>query len=242
MTIKELFESTDDNTLTLEQFETLCKEKGLKFADLSDGKYVSKSKYESDLKSKDGEIEKAMAEVATANEQIENLNSTIATRDNDLADLQEQLKVAGEDATKLEALNNAMSDLQAKYEADVKSYQDKMAQQAYEFAVDEYSNTIDFSSQAAKRDFRREMIARGLQMEDGKILGRDDFADKYFAENTDARRVVVEQEPTPSAVEEVETVVETTKVPELVAAAPGYDSTSADDGGFSFNFTGVRAH
>ena len=241
MTIKELFESTEDGTLTFEQFEKLAKEKGVKFADLSDGKYVSKSKYESDLKAKDSEIEAKVAELASINEQIENLNGTIATRDTDLEELKKQLEAAGEDATKIESLNTALSDLQAKYEADVKSYQDKMAQQAYEFAVDEYSNTIDFTSQAAKRDFRSAMIARGLQMENGKILGRDDFAEGYFAENADARKVIVD-EPTPEPEPEPAPAVEPTKVPELVAPTPGYDTSSSGDGGFQFNFQGVRAH
>ena len=52
--IKDVFK--DSETLTLEQFEAKAKELGFKFADLSDGKYVSKSKYDDDLKAKDTEI------------------------------------------------------------------------------------------------------------------------------------------------------------------------------------------
>ena len=96
MNLKEIFEqSADENgALTYEQFEALAKESGAKFADLSDGKYVSKSKYDADLKAKDTQIE-------NINSQIENLNQTVSTRDEDLKNLQKQLEDAGQDATKL---------------------------------------------------------------------------------------------------------------------------------------------
>ena len=44
MNIKDLFDKAENGILTYDQFEALVKENGLKFADLSDGKYVSKSK------------------------------------------------------------------------------------------------------------------------------------------------------------------------------------------------------
>ena len=67
MNIKDLFDKAENGILTYDQFEALAKENGLKFADLSDGKYVSKSKYESDLKAVNQQVE-------TLNGQIETLN------------------------------------------------------------------------------------------------------------------------------------------------------------------------
>ena len=186
MNIKDIFDNAEGGTLTYEQFEAAVKAGGAKFADLSDGKYVSKSKYDADLKAKDTEIEAKVAEITGRDEQIKTLNDTIGTRDTDLANLQKQLEEAGQDATKLAELNTQMSAMKSKYDDDVKSYQAKLDAQAYEFAVKEFAQTKNFSSQAARRDFVKSMIERGLQMEDGKILGRDDFADKYFAENADA--------------------------------------------------------
>lgn len=230
--IKELFDKAEGGTLTYEQFEALVKECGAKFADLSDGGYVSKSKYEADIKAKDTEI-------ADRDGQIETLNGTITTRDTDLAGLQKQLEEAGQDATKLAELSTQFSGLQQKYEDDVKNYQAQMQKQAYEFAVKEFASTKNFSSQAAKRDFVKSMIERNLEMENGKILGRDDFAEAYSAENADAFVVEVaepitqpEPEPTPAP---------SPAVPEFVASTPG---PSPDDAGnaFNFGFTGVRAH
>lgn len=238
MNIKDIFDGAEGGSLTYEQFEEAVKAGGAKFADLSDGKYVSKSKYEADLKAKEQELVARDTEIANVNAQIENLNSTIATRDADLSDLQAKLEAAGQDATKLAELSEQLTGLQTKYEADVQSYQSKMQQQAYEFAVKEFANSKNFTSQAAKRDFVQSMIARGLQMDGDKILGREDFAEAYFAENSDA--LVVEQpapEPAPEPTPEPPKVT----VPEFVAPTPGPEPSSSADG-FQFNFTGVRAH
>lgn len=228
--IKELFDKAEGGTLTYEQFEALVKESGAKFADLSDGGYVSKSKYEADIKAKDTEI-------ADKDGQIETLNGTIATRDTDLAGLQKQLEEAGQDATKLAELNTQFSGLQQKYEDDVKNYQAQMQKQAYEFAVKEFASTKNFSSQAAKRDFVKSMIERNLEMEDGKIIGREDFAEKYSSENADAF-VVEKAEPEPQP---EPTPAPSPAVPEFMASTPGPTSSDAGNA-FNFGFTGVRAH
>ena len=235
MNIKDLFDKAENGILTYDQFEAMAKEHGLKFADLSDGKYVSKSKYDSDIKGLNQQIE-------GLNGQIETLNGTITTRDEDLANLQKQLELAGEDKTKLEALNTSMSDLQAKYEADTKSYEDKLRQQSYGFAVKEYANGFQFTSKAAKRDFIKAMTDKNLQMEGDKLIGADDFREAYAQENDDA--FYFEQEPEPVAEPEPEPTPEPTEptapIPTFVASTSG--APQADDDSFDFGFVGVRAH
>ena len=237
MNIKDLFDKAENGILTYDQFEALAKENGLKFADLSDGKYVSKSKYDSDIKGLNQQIE-------GLNGQIETLNGTITTRDGDLADLKKQLELAGEDKTKLEALNTSMADLQAKYEADTKSYEDKLRQQSYEFAVKEYANTQKFTSKAAKRDFIKAMIDKNLKMEGDKLIGGDDFREVYAQENDDA--FYVEKEPEPAPVEPTPEESEptptepTAPIPTFVASTSG--APQSDEDSFDFGFVGVRAH
>lgn len=245
MNIKEIFAGAEDGKLSLEEFEKAAKEAGAKFADLSEGKYVSKAKYEDDLKAEQtkytADIEARDAEKATLAEQIETLNGTISTRDEDLANLQKQLAEAGEDATKLAELNNSFTELQNKYDADIRGYQEKMQQQSYEFAVKEFANTKNFTSNAAKRDFVNSMLQRKLEMEDGKILGREDFAEKYAEDNADA--FVVEKEPEPVAPPEPEPVAEPEPekpIPTFVGPTSGPAPDS--DNGFNFNFIGVRPH
>lgn len=240
MNIKDIFDKAEDGVLTLDQFEAIMKESGAKFADLSDGKYVSKSKYDADLKAKDGEIAAKDTEITGRDDQIKNLTETISTRDTDLANLQKQLEDAGQDATKLAELNTQITGMQAKYDADVQAYQNQLKQQAYEFAVKEYAQTKNFSSQAARRDFVQSMIARGLQMDGDKILGREDFAEAYFAENADAlvQEKAPEPEPAPEPVPEPAPKV---VVPEFIAPTPGPEPDTGA-GEFHFDFTGVRAH
>ena len=227
-TIKEFFEKGEDGKLTYEEFEALTKEAGAKFKDLSTGQYVSIGKYESDLKS-------AQDNATALQEQIDNLNGTITTRDADLEALQKQVEAAKGDAEKLAELGQSLTDLQTKYEADVKNYQSQMQQQAYEFAVKEYANTQKFSSKAAKRDFTQAMIAKKLQMEGNQLIGADDFKSIYEQENDDAFY------KEPEVVPEPEPVVEEPKeepVPTFVASTQGQTKPNED---FGFHFSGVRA-
>lgn len=215
MKLKEIFDNAD-GALTWEQFESLLP-KGVKFVDLSEGEYVSKSKYEDDLSAKDNEI-------AT-------LNTNITSRDTDLADLQKRLESAGVDAEKLASVSTDLSTLQTKYENDTKAYKEQLKKQAYEFAVKEYASGKKFTSNAAKRDFISSMIAKGLKMDNGTILGAEDFAKTYSESNADA--FVSEVEPEPIA-----------PLPTFVAPTQGSEPPVDSTGGFSnaFNFVGVRKH
>lgn len=232
ITIKELFDKAENGMMTFEQFDAAMKESGAKFADLSDGKYVSKSKYDADLKAKDTQIESVTG-------QIDNLNQTIATRDEDLVNLQKQLEAAGQDANKLAELNTQFSALQQQYDNDVKAYQDKMQRQQYEFAVKEFANTKTFSSKAAKRDFVKSMLESNLQMDGDKILGREDFVEKYSAENEDAFITEMSLEDLePDFVPEPIPEEPRKSIPELVLPTPGPEPVN--DTEFHFSFQGIH--
>lgn len=221
--IKEIFEAAEGGMLTYEQFQEAAKD--AKFVDLNTGEYVSKKKYEDELSSKDGVIEK--------------LNSTISSRNKDLESLKTQLSEAGADSEKLEGLTKEISDLQGRYDTEVKNYKAQLKQQAYEFAVKDFANSKEFSSAAAKRDFISTMIAQELKMDGDAILGAEDFVTKYQTDNADAF-VQVQQaqaEPEPSTPAESQ---EPTKVPMFVASTQGADTNSGgNDNPFinAFHFT-----
>lgn len=174
MNIKELFGKAENGTLTWEQFEALAKADNAKFTDLSEGKYVSKSKYDDDLGARDNSISQ--------------LNDTIAQRDTDLESLKTQLASAGTDADKLSKLQADFDTLQGKYTSDMQAYQQQLASQRYEFAVKEFANGKKFTSNAAKRDFTSAMISANLKFDadKGKILGAEDFVTSYSEDNADA--------------------------------------------------------
>lgn len=204
MNIKEIFDKAEGGTLTFEQFESLSKEAGTKFADLSEGNYVSKSKYEDELASKDSSIKQ--------------LNDTISQRDKDLADLQTQLKDAGTDSSKLTELQASFDTLQEKYTADTKAYQQQLADQKYEFAVKEFANGKEFTSHAAKRDFVRSLLDEKLKMKGDSIIGADDFVSVYAQDNADA--FVTKSEST-----ETKPVVAESEKPQFVGTTPGTNPT-----------------
>ena len=180
--LKELFDGAENGALTYEQLVTAVKSGGHKLADLSKGEYVSKKKYEDDLSGKDSIIA--------------DLNATIDTRNADLQSIQEKLDKAGTDSAMIENLSGELSDLQAKYDAATKEYADKLSRQAYEFAVKDFANNQSFSSNAAKRDFINSMLDKNLPMENGSIMGANDYMAEYAKDNGDAF-VVANPDPQP---------------------------------------------
>lgn len=181
MNIKEIFDKAESGTLTFAQFEELSKADGAKFTDLSEGKYVSKAKYDDDIVSKDNSIAQ--------------LNDTIKQRDKDLSELQTKLNDAGTDATKLSELQTSFDSLQTKYAEATKAYQQQLEDQKYKFAVKEYANSLEFTSQAAKRDFIRAMNEEKLKMKGDALIGADDFKSVWSADNVDAFPVKQEAQP-----------------------------------------------
>lgn len=214
MNVKELFDKAENGTLTWEQFQAAATANNAKFFDLSEGNYVSKSKYTDDIAAKTSEID--------------TLNTTIQTRDADLADLKSQLEAAGVDSTKLNEVTNKFNDLQTKYNDDTKAYKELLKKQAYEFAVKEFAGTKNFTSQAAKRDFIQSMIAKELKMDNEKILGAEDFVTAYTANNADA--FVTQQDPEPKP------------KPTFVSPTQGGLTPPPSENAFlkAFKFTGVR--
>lgn len=213
MTVQELFAKSETGTFTFEQFQAAMQNNGVKFVDLSEGKYVSKNKYTDDLNAK--------------NSEIETLNGTITARDTDLANLRTQLENAGADATKLGQVSASLQELQTKYDNDMQAYKAQIAKQAYEFAVKEFASTKNFTSQAAKRDFVQSMIAKNLQLDNDKIIGAEDFVKSYTQDNQDA---FVSEQPAPQQSQN--------PVPTFVNPTQG--GVPQPETGFKFNFTGVR--
>ena len=225
MKIKEVFEGAENGALTYDQFVEAAKTGGANFVDLKEGGYVSLAKHNDELASKDKEIEL--------------LNSTVSTRDTDLEGLKKQLAEAGADAGKLEELTASLNALQTKYDGETKSYKEQLKRQAYEFAVKEYANSKNFSSAAAKRDFTKQMIEKALKMEGDKIIGADDFTKLYEENNADAFISEEEYNNFFGGDDGGNNGGEDT-TPHFVDATPGAAGTSDPNGGFHFNFTGVR--
>nr|DAH45536.1 MAG TPA: minor structural protein [Caudoviricetes sp.] len=121
-------------------------------------------------------------------------DTDIAQRDADLLSLQTQLKDAGGDAEKLATLQTNFNTLQTTYNTAKADYEKQLAEQAYDFAIKENSSKLKFSSNSAKKAFMSDLKAKNLSMENGKILGFDDFVNAYKEQDAGA---FIADNPTP---------------------------------------------
>ena len=110
----------------------------------------------------------------------------IKQRDADLAKLQKQLKEAGDNSEQLETVQEELENLKTSYAEDKKNYEAQLNKQKYEFAVKEKVNTLQFTSNAAKKNFIADVIATGLKMDGDTLLGFDDYVAKYKEEDAGA--------------------------------------------------------
>lgn len=117
-------------------------------------------------------------------------NTDIAQRDTDLADLKQKLADAGTDAETLKNLQTEFDTLKTNYANAQADYQKELNKQAYEFAVKEKVNGLQFTSNSAKKAFLSDALAKNLTMDNGNILGFDDFVNAY--KEQDAGAFVVE--------------------------------------------------
>ena len=214
MNLKDLFDKAEGGVLTYEQLMAAAKENNSKFVDLSEGKYVDKQKYDDDLSARDT--------------RIKTLDDTLKTRDTDLGNLRSQLEAAGTDADKLSKLTTDFTDLQSKYDKDTKAYEKQLKDQAYKYAVKEFTDKLKFTSQAAKRDFVNSMMAKNFTIENDVIVGATDFVAAYTKENEDA--FVVDAPATPPAADK----------PHFVDTTNPAGTPAGTSNPFNFNFTGVR--
>lgn len=117
-------------------------------------------------------------------------DTDIQQRDTDLKDLQEKLKNAGADAEKLNTLQTQFDTLQTKYDNTKTDYQKALDKQAYEYAIKEKTNALKFTSNSAKKAFLTDALAKNLVMDNGNVLGFDDFVNAY--KEQDAGAFIVE--------------------------------------------------
>lgn len=192
--LKKLFPANEDGTpkaMTFEELEAaISADKGISLVNLKDGGYVSQDKFD-----------RKQQELAQAQSSIETLNGTIAKNTTDLEELQNQIKAAEGDASKIAALTSQVAQLQTdaktaadKYEAQQKDFQSQLEKQANEFAIKTRVGGLKFSSASAKRAFTQDILGAGLKVDGENVLGFDDYVAKYKAE-IDPDAFAKEEEP-----------------------------------------------
>lgn len=188
------------------------KSKYVRFADLSEGGYVSVDKYND--------------KVNGLTEQINGLNQTIAQRDSDMTALNDKLTAAQGDAAKYAEMQTSLTQLQQKYADEKTAWEQKISKQAYEYNIRERAGLIKFTSAAAKRDFISQAVQKGFKQDGDKLEGYDDFVKTYKEENKGA---VVEDDGDNNG-------------QPAVVIPPKNNPSGDPKTPFVFKFNGVRAH
>ena len=168
-----LFGKNDDDTpeaLTASQLvERIEAAKDLKLANLSDGGYVSKDKFER----KDAELKGVQSQLSEANKTIQSF------KDMDF-----------------EGVKKSADDWKAKYDKETADLRKQLADQERSHQVDKFLGGYKFTSKAAEAGVRALFDSKDFKLEDGTFLGAKDFM-KGLQENDDYKGAFAVDNPTP---------------------------------------------
>lgn len=176
----------DGKALTQEQFEAALPTANVRLANLSDGGYVSKSKYDDDLRAKDANIQ--------------TLTNTIAERDTAMKELKKQLETAGTNAEELEKLKGKIGELETKAETDKNNYEKGLKAVKVKSGIKDIANGLEFVSKAAKEHFINYMIAKDLELDGDKLIGATDCLESYKADYADSFKTEGQDDSNPHSV------------------------------------------
>ena len=112
------------------------------------------------------EVNNLKSKLSNAETERDNLqakyDTDIAQRDTDLNDLKQKLADAGTDAETLKNLQSELDTLQTNYTNAQADYKKALDKQAYEFAIKEKTNSLQFTSASAKKAFLSDALAKGF--------------------------------------------------------------------------------
>jgi hypothetical protein len=125
--------------------------KHVRYADLSEGKYVSTEKHQA-LETKSGGLEA----------QLKEANETLAKfKDIKIEDV--------------EALKKTATDWETKYNTDTEALNKKIADTEKSHAAERFIGEQNIKSPLSKKAILQEFLAEGMKFKDGKFQGADDF-------------------------------------------------------------------
>lgn len=147
--LKELF---GGEALTYEQLAEAAKSAKLEIVDVADGGYVRREKLDALTAARDG-LAGQLAEATAQMERFEGMD--------------------------VDGIRAAADEWKAKYEAETAALKEQMAAAEYGFAVREATTGMQFTSDSARKAFTADLTAQKLPLQEGKLLGLDDFVKNY---------------------------------------------------------------
>lgn len=146
--------------LTYDQLaEKLKDSKDIKLGNLAGGAYVSKDKH---------------AALETERDGLKKQLETAATEIKSYKDLD------------VDGIKQKAADWETKYNTDTQTLKDQLAATEYGFAVQQAVSGVKFTSESAKKAFVADLTAKKLPLQEGKLLGLEDFRKEYAASDPGA--------------------------------------------------------
>lgn len=142
-----------DKAMTYAEFSSaLAESKDIKVANIASGEYVAKGKFDA-----------AETKIAGLQRQLDDANAAIKSFD----------------GVDVNGIKQQVSDWETKYNTDTAALKQQLADTEYSQTVREATAGLKFTSESAKRAFVADLTAKKLQVQDGKLLGLDDFTKSY---------------------------------------------------------------
>lgn len=122
---------------------------------------------------------KTVSEMETVKENLKNANEQLKQRDADLEELKKTMKGLEEGNENAKKLTEQIEALQKKSKEEKEALEKQIESQKYDFAIEKRCAGLKFSSKAGRKAFISDLKEKELKMEDGEILGFDDFVKSY---------------------------------------------------------------
>ena len=122
---------------------------------------------------------------------IETKNNAITALTTERDGLKTQLDTANEAIKSykdmdVEGIKTKVSEWETKYNTDTQALKDQLDAAKYGFAVNGAVAGLKFSSESAKKAFVADLTAKKLPLQEGKLLGMDDFVKSYQTSDPNA--------------------------------------------------------
>ena len=124
-------------------------------------------------------------------EDINSIKSKLTAAETERDDYKSQLESANTTIQSykemdIEGIKKSVGDWETKYNADIKALQDKLEGQAYDFALENFVNGYQFTSELVKQAVIAQLKQQEFKLNDGKFLGAEDFMKQLKEANPSA--------------------------------------------------------
>ena len=161
----------------------------LESLDLGDGAKLSKEAVEAII----AEYGKSKGALEA---QVANLTTERDTLKNQLGEANEAIK--GFEKLDVEGIKQKAAEWEEKYNTDTQALREQLAAKEYEYCVKDATGGLKFSSESARKAFVADLTGKKLPLQEGKLLGLDDFVKVY--QESDPGAFLDDGEPAPRVV------------------------------------------